>query len=178
MNRVGYPVKIMPKWPDTGVSTERSKPVSCHLLESRVSILKRKLWLATTTLRKTWCASATKASAGETTNRSAVSTTTSPSSTYMTWPGIPPLPTSSWSVSTCRLVEHLRSAPLRLPALKPQPPEAKFCQVTLLFAPLTLVRLSLVCRLWCRCWGSLRYSGGLSPLLGLRNWLTTRRECI
>ena len=72
MNRVGYPVKIMPKWPDTGVSTERSKPVSCHLLESRVSILKRKLWLATTTLRKTWCASATKASATLTTTESTV----------------------------------------------------------------------------------------------------------
>src|SRR6185312_972673 len=82
------------KWPDTGVSTERSKPVLCHLLESRVSILKRKMWLATTTLRKTWCASATKASAtltttestvwnraGETTNKSAVSTTASASST-------------------------------------------------------------------------------------------------
>ena len=92
----------------------------CHLLESRVSLLKRKLWLATTTLRKTWCASAIKASstltttestvwngAGETTTGSAVTTTASPSSTYTTWPGIPPLPTSSWSVSTCRLVSSL-----------------------------------------------------------------------
>ena len=173
--RVSYSVRRerAGKWPDTGVSTERGKPVSCHLLESRVSILKRKLLLATTTLRKTWCASATKASAtltttentvwnraGETTNRSAVSTTASPSSTYTTWPGIPPLPTSSWSVSTGWLVEHLRSAPLKMPALKPQPPKAKLCQVTTPLAPLTLVRLSLVCRLWCRSWGSLRYSGG------------------
>ena len=127
-----------------------------------------------------WCASATKASAtltttestvwngaGETTTGSAVTTTASPSSTYTTWPGVPPLPTLSWSVSSCSLVEHLRSAPLRLPALKPHPPKAKFSQVTLPFAPLTLVRLSLVCMLWCRSWGSLRHSGGLSPHLGL-----------
>ena len=160
MNRVGYPVKIMPKWPDTGVSTERSKPVSCHLLESRVSLLKQKLWLATTTLRKTWCASTTKASAtltttestvwngaGETTTGSVVTTTASPSSTYTTWPSVPPLPTSSWSMSSYSLVEHLQSAPLRLPALKPQPPKAKLCQVTIPSTPLTLVRLSLVCRL-------------------------------
>ena len=46
--------------------------MSCHLLKSRVSILKRKLWLATTTLRKTWCASATKASTTLTTTESTV----------------------------------------------------------------------------------------------------------
>jgi hypothetical protein len=50
--------------------------------------------------------------------------------------------------------------------------------VTIPSTPLTLVRLSLVCRLWCRSWGSLRHFGGLSPHLGLRNRLTTRRECI
>jgi hypothetical protein len=81
-------------------------------------------------------------------------------------------------MSTGWLVEHLRSTPLKMPALKPQPPKAKLCQVTTPLAPLTLVRLSLVCRLWCRSWGSLRYSGGLSPHLGLRNRLATRRECI
>ena len=137
MNRVGYPVKIMPKWPDTGVSTERSKPVSCHLLESRVSILKRKLWLATTTLRKTWCASATKASAtltttkstlwngaGETTTGSAVTTTASPSSTYTTWPDVPPLPTSSWSVSSCQVTSrynHRFSDRTSIPRTKASP---------------------------------------------------------
>jgi hypothetical protein len=32
--------------------------------------------------------------------------------------------------------------------------------------------------LWCRSWGSLRHSGGLSPHLGLRSRLATRRECV
>ena len=53
---------LLSKWHDTGLLLSVLTPVSCHLLESRVSILKRKLWLATTTLRKMWCASATKAS--------------------------------------------------------------------------------------------------------------------
>ena len=51
-------------------------------------------------------------------------------------------------MSSCRLVGHLRSAPLRLPALRPQPPKAELCQVTIPSTPLTLERLSLVCRLW------------------------------